>query len=85
LQECAKSTLIIKFDFVEVVQVKLNNVSNHTHNQRVEVLPHSPHFVIALLYALKMCNFAQNFQVQIIKEHHKTKPQIMVVVGENSH
>lgn len=51
----------------------------------VEVLPHSPHFVIGLLYALKMCNFAHNFQVQITEEHHKTKPQIMVVVEENSH
>jgi hypothetical protein len=51
----------------------------------VKVLPHSPHFVIDLLYALKMCNFAWNFQVQITKEHHKTKPQIMVVVEKNSH
>lgn len=32
----AKSTLIIKIDFVEVIQVILNNVSNHTHNQMLE-------------------------------------------------
>jgi hypothetical protein len=53
LQKWAQTTLTNKIIFIEAIQVILNNVSSHTHNQMVKALPHSTPSVFGLLYALK--------------------------------